>query len=119
MNGARSGSTLAHTVRIARGREQVLFCDRLPRPNLNFYHREAAPGTPNHVRNSIIYLQQLKYLADTHVLRALAHAPGVGQGFARTERRGNAGARPHRIHSSSRRLAPSLPATGCLGTAAK
>src|SRR5437660_6247586 len=59
MNGARSGSTLAHTVRIARGREQVLFCDRLPRPNLNFYHREAAPGTPNHVRNSIIYQYHL------------------------------------------------------------
>jgi hypothetical protein len=34
------------------------------------------------------------------------HAPSVAQGCARTESCGEAGARPHRIHCSSRRLAP-------------
>jgi len=70
------------------------------------------PG-PHHGRESEIFTTHSARLFC--LLRALAHAPGVGQGCARTESGGETGARPHRIHCSSRRVAPSLPATSRLG----
>ena len=46
-----------------------------------------------------------------YLLRAIAHAPGVGQGCTTTASCGEARARPDCMYSSGRRLAPSLPAT--------
>src|ERR1700686_1465976 len=48
MDGTRSGLTLPPTFRIGRDGEQLPF---LPSacPGLDLYHREAAPGIPNHV----------------------------------------------------------------------
>src|SRR6267142_4624874 len=48
MDGTRSGLTLAHTFRIGRDGEQLPFL-RSACPSLDLYHREAAPGIPNHV----------------------------------------------------------------------
>src|SRR6266849_8012614 len=48
MDGTRSGLTLPHTFGIGRDGEQLPFL-RSACPGLDLYHREAAPGIPNHV----------------------------------------------------------------------